>query len=332
MNNNHLHVALASDKNYAEFVAVVMVSLFDTNHWQDFTTIHLLANGIDEATIEKLQQHVPKDRGELKVYDIRSLKEDLGVDVPPTIAITAYARLFLPSLVNADVDRVLYLDCDIVVKGSLQNFYCISFDGQWVAGVLDTINGDYTKTAVGMAPTDGYLNSGVLMMNLAAWRENNVTQQCLDFLLEYGGKVFHHDQGIINGVCNHHKIIVHPKYNVATSYFSHPYWLLKKTNHPFYSQQEVNEATSAPAIIHFTEGFLNRPWIENSLHPLRDIFAHYHQLTEWADVPPRPDKRSLANRVLAWSFLNLPYWVYTCESNMISLVSRNSVVKRLFGK
>ncbi len=330
MDNNHLHVALASDQNYAEFVAVVMVSLFDTNHWQNFTTVHLLSNGIDGQTLEKLQQHVPDGRGELKVYDIRTLKEDLGIDVPPTIAITSYARLFLPDLVSKDVERVLYVDCDVVVSNSVKDFYCVQFDGHWVAGVRDTLYGESTKTAVGMAPSDEYLNAGVLLMNLKAWRENRVTQQCLDFLLERGGKVVHHDQGIINGVCNHHKLVVHPKFNVTTSYFSHSYSLLTRHNAPFYSQQEVNEAKNAPAIIHFTEGFYNRPWIDNSLHPLREVFIHYHQLTQWADVPSRPDRRSHATRALSWSFLHLPYWGYSCVSKLIGKMSNNEVCKRMY--
>lgn len=317
MDNKHLHIALASDQNYAEFVAVVLVSLFDTNRWQDFTTIHLLSNGIDDETIQRLRQHVPADRGELKTYDVTTLKDNLGIEVPPTIAITAYARLFLPHMLSDDIDRVLYVDCDVVVNGSVQEFFNTSFDGEWVAGVRDTINSDYTKTAVGLAPTDEYFNSGVLVLNLAAWRENDVTRRCLDFLLEHDGNVVHHDQGIINGVCGKQKVVAHPRFNVATSYFSHPYWLLEKQNTPFYSQQEVQEATQAPAIIHFTEGFYNRPWVDNSLHPLRDVFKHYHSMTLWADSPPRPDKRTLATRTLAWSFLHLPYWCYNAIQKMI---------------
>lgn len=322
MNRTHLHVALASDQNYAEFVAVVIVSLFDTNEWQDFTTIHLLSNGIDDATLGKLSQHVSEGKGELKVYDVRTLKEDLGIDVPPTIAITAYARLFLPNLLSKEVERVLYLDCDVVVSGSIKEFYSIDFKNHWVAGVLDTLNSSTPKTAVGMAPNDEYLNSGVMLMNLDAWRDNNVTQLCLDFLLEHGGNVTHHDQGIINGVCNHHKLVVHPRFNVTTSFFSHPYRLLKKHNTPFYSSDEVSDATSSPSIIHFTEGFLNRPWVENSLHPLREVYVHYHELTQWAGVPSRPDQRSLVTRFLAWSFMHLPYWAYGLIFKTIGLLSK----------
>ena len=233
MNLNHLHIALASDQNYAEFVAVVLVSLFDTNKWQEFTTIHLLSNGIDEATIGKLRQHIPDGRGELLVYNISTLKEDLGIDVPPTIAITTYARLFLPQLLSPDVDRVLYLDCDVVVSGSVGDFYKVPFDKNWIAGVRDILRVNYTKTAVGLNLNDEYFNAGVLMINLTAWRENDVTNKCLMFLLDHGGNVLHHDQGIINGVCKDHKVVVHPKYNVNTSYFSHPYSLiLKKLRRP----------------------------------------------------------------------------------------------------
>ena len=329
MDNNHLHVALASDQNYAEFVAVVIVSLFDTNHWQDFTTVHLLSNGIDEATIEKLSQHVPDGRGELKVYDIHSLKDDLGIDVPSTIAITSYARLFLPVLIKEGIKRVLYLDCDVVVNDSVKGFYCVQFDRSWVAGVRDTLYGEYTKLAVGMKPSDEYLNAGVLLINLEAWRENNVTQQCLDFLLDHDGKVVHHDQGIINGVCNHHKLVVHPMFNATTSYFSHSFSLLARHNSPFYSQQEVDEAKSSPAVIHFTEGFFNRPWIENSLHPLRDVFIHYHSMTQWSDAPMRADRRSIATKIIAWSFLNLPYWGHAHVKRIMDLLSQVVIIKRL---
>lgn len=322
MNNRHLHVALASDSNYAEFVAVVIVSLFDTNSWQDFTTIHLLSNGIDAATLEKLSQHVPEDKGELKVYDIKSLKEDLGIDVPPTIAITSYARLFLPDLLSQEVERVLYLDCDTVVSGSVEEFYCVDFNGNWVAGVRDTLISTEIKTAVGLTVVDEYVNAGVLMLNLKAWRENAVTQRCLDFLLDHGGRVAHHDQGIINGVCNHKKVVVHPRFNATTCYFSHPYPLLEKQNTPFYSQQEVEEATSQPAIIHFTEGFYNRPWIVNSWHPLRGVFRRYHSMTQWANNSLQPDRRSAAARLVAWSFVHLPYRLYRMIADLLAVLSR----------
>ena len=322
MNNCHFHVALASDENYAEFVAVVMVSLFESNHWQDFTSIHLLSNGIDQNTINQLQRHVPEGKGELKVYDVSSLKKDLGIDVPATIAITSYARLFLPDLLDKSIDRVLYLDCDLVVCEDLKDFYTIPFQGMWVAGVRDTLSHVEVKTSVGLNECDDYLNAGVLMFNLTAWRANNVTKQCLEFLVNHDGKVVHHDQGIINGVCGHTKLVVHPKFNVTTCYYSHSYSLLKKQNVPFYSQQEVEDAISKPAIVHFTEGFFNRPWIDNSIHPLRHLYRKYRSMTLWPSVSLRKDKRSLGTRVAAWSFINLPYWLYQLIGRMMSVVSR----------
>lgn len=323
MTNKHLHVALASDTNYAEFVAVVLVSLFETNTWFDFATIHLLSNGIDVATLDKLKNHVPKERGEIKVYDISSLEGDLGISVPPTIAITSYARLFLPQLLERGIERVLYLDCDIVINGDISNFYLLPIsNNDWVAGVYDTLPNNVAKTSIALKANDVYYNAGVLLFNLNAWRENNITKLCLDFLLDHGGNVFHHDQGIINAVCHEHKKTVPPKFNTSTSYFSHKYSLLKMQNNPFYSETEVEEAIKEPAIIHFTEGFYNRPWISNSKHPFRSIFLKYKNKTEWADTPFRSDKRSIAAKILAWSFLNLPYKGYIFIHSIISFLSK----------
>ena len=91
----------------------------------------------------------------------------------------------------------------------------------------------------------------------------------------------------------------------------------------------MDEAKKDPAIIQFTEGFYNRPWIDNSLHPLREVFIHYHQLTQWADVPSRPDRRSIATRIIAWSFLNLPYWGHVFLNKMMNLLSHVDFIRRM---
>jgi hypothetical protein len=91
-------------------------------------------------------------------------------------------------------------------------------------------------------------------------------------------------------------------------------------NNPFYSEGEVEEAKKHPAIIHFTEGFYNRPWVKNSKHPLAERFNYFHKQTEWDGTPLRPDKRSLAMRILSWEFLNLPLWMYNATQQLMRLI------------
>ena len=320
MNEKDLHVVLATDNNYAEFVAVVIVSLLQTNPQFESIHVHLLANGVNDATIQKLQHHLLQDRAQLHVYDISDLEQRLGIQVPNSIAISAYARLFMASLLPTDLDRVLYLDCDVVVSDDITSFWEMNIEGFLIAGVLDTLSTNRTKTDIGL-PTDApYVNSGVLLINLKSWREENMQQCFLDFLLSHNGHVTHHDQGIINATCHGRIQIVHPRFNLASNYLSHPYKMLASMNTPFYSENEVEEAKKYPAIIHFTQGFYNRPWVKNSMHPLVERVNYFHKQTEWDGTPLRPDKRSLAMRILSWVFLNLPLWMYNATQRIIKKI------------
>ena len=319
-----MHIVLASDNNYAEFVAVVIVSAIANNH--DYIHFHLLANDIDSATIRLLRAQIPAESGELHEYNICDLKERLQVKVPETIAVSSYARLFLPSILPTDIKKIIYVDCDTVIADDISGLWNTELQDNYIAGVLDTLPNNESKTNIGLPATAPYINAGVLLINLELWRQNQLEQKFIQFLLNHDGHVHHHDQGIINGVCKGKVKIVHPRYNCTSNYYSHPFWLLQKTNTPFYTEKEYMQARNSPAILHFTEGFYNRPWIANSLHPKRSVFHHYHDLTAWKDEPLRKDRRSRLVRMLSWVFLNLPYPVYDFSASAVSKLSE--LIKR----
>lgn len=321
LNSNHLHIALASDNNYSEFVAIVITSLFTTNKGFENISIHLLSNNIQPQAINRLDEIIKTNNGEFFVYDIRDIKTRLNIKVPNTIAISAYSRLFLAEIIPNNIDKILYIDCDTIINNDLYEMWSIPIENNLIGGVLDTLPNNDSKSAIGISNNEGYINSGVLLINLKKWREDKIQEKFINFLLKHNGNVHHHDQGIINAVCKN-KLILHPKYNLSSSYLSHPYWLLKKTNTPFYTQNEVMDAQNSPVIIHFTEGFYNRPWIANSKHPLAYIFEKYWKMSNWGEIIYRPDKRSKAVKILSWSFLNLPHWAYNMISNSISLIHK----------
>lgn len=318
LDKKHLHIALASDENYAEFVAIVITSLFATNSGFDRITLHLLSNNISSVTINKISQHIPQT-GELIVYDIDDISNRLKINVPNTIAISAYSRLFLSNILPTNINKVLYVDCDVIFNNEISELWNINIANSSVAGVLDTLPDNKSKNNIGLSCNSPYINSGVLLINLSIWRQSNIEKQFIDFLLAHNGIVHHHDQGIINAICKD-KLIIHPRYNLTSSYISHPYNLLSKTNTPFYSKEDVNDAIIKPSIIHFTEGFYNRPWIKNSKHPFSSTFHKYRNLTLWKDVSLRPDKRSFVVKILSFFFLNSPYWCYSIISNALNFL------------
>lgn len=305
-----LNIVIASDDNYIEFVVICLKSLFCTNKDFDKVRIFLLSNFLSEKSINEVDYVISNGIGELNVIPINNISEKLQVPVPNTIAITAYARLFIASLLPRDVDRVLYVDCDVIFNGSIVDFYDVDFGDNWVVGVLDTFMSNRAKRSIDIADDDIYLNSGVLMIPLAKWRDINIEEKFIAYLLSKKGNVYHHDQGILNAVCNKKIMYVHPKYNLSSYYLSHNYKLLYKNNTPFYTKEEVNEAKQNPVIIHYTSGYYNRPWELNCRHPYKNIFLYYKEMTNYKVKPLRKHNHKKLDEVFAYIFLYCPYFVY----------------------
>ena len=295
MVSDSLHIAVSSDSNYSKLVSILLVSLFENNQWADYITIHLLSNNIDEENIKHIKEHIPRDKGELKIYDISDIACRLKIDVPETIAISSYSRLFLSSLLNEDIDKVIYMDVDAIVWGSLRDLWCLDLDDNHIAGVLDDV-ALYAKKAIGLKNNDAYVNAGFLLINLKQWRKENVESKILDYLIAHNGNVFHHDQGLINAVCNR-KMILPVNYNMVTNFFVFPYKSFKQK--PFYSEKEMIDGKEHPIFIHFTAWVANRPWMTNCKHPLKDSFLMYKAKSLYRDAPLEKDSRSKKLKILA---------------------------------
>lgn len=312
-----LNIAIAADNNYLPYAAICLKSLFLTNLEFEKINVHLIGNNLSEASIKNFSTIFNQEKYILNIYSISDIENRLQIAVPKTIAITSYARLFISSLLPNDIDKVLYIDCDIIFNGSIFNFYNTDLGDKWVGGVLDTFMNTRAKDEIGIPHNEPYLNAGVLLIPLSKWRLLNIENKFIQFLLQHNGIVYHHDQGIINAVCQGEKMIFPPKFNATSFYFSHPYRILARNNTPFYTKEEVMEAKKNPIIIHFTCGYLNRPWIKNCKHPYLKLFNKYKQQTEYAKLPILPDKRRLRERMDSIVFLYMPFGIFSIYSKII---------------
>lgn len=313
------HIVVASDRAYIGFVSILFASILSNKCEDEKIVFHLLANDIPSSSLDALLKQLKSE--EFHVYPIENLSSLLQVTVPATIALTSYARLFLPRLLPESIEKVLYLDCDTIVNRSLNKLFSYDINDYFVAGVLDTLPNNASKIMVGMNANDAYINAGVLLINLKKWRAENIQNRFLDFLLSHNGKVHHHDQGIINAVLDK-KLIVGPEFNLTSNYFSHKYSYLKKRNTPFYREEEIENAKLNPVIIHFTEGFLDRPWFIGSKHPLVHIFLKYKQQSIIADVPLQSSRKTWYVKLLGFEFMYMPLPFYQITSLLLSLISK----------
>lgn len=318
---NHLHIVVASDENYAKYIAVILISLFENNKAFSQVTIHLLCNNVSPTTINILKSHIPQGRGDLLTYDISNIKNMIGVAIPETISIVSYARLFLTTLLPQDLDRVLYLDCDVCIVDSLMPLWTTQIDDYYLGGVLDSTTDKLVRRRIGLPFLSEYINAGMLLINLRMWRNDNLQQQFLNFIKNKGGKVYHHDQGTINAVCHNKILVLHPRWNVISNFFSHPYSLQQEAGVPFYTEEEYKAAQTEPAIIHFTIGYYNRPWCKNAEHPYADVWRGYRNKTFWKNAGLDTDARPIHIKVLSWLIFNAPLICYKCVASIVSYAS-----------
>ena len=201
----------------------------------------------------------------------------------------AYFRLLIPRILPEDIHKVLYLDCDIIVRHSLLPLWETDIDGYALAAVNDNLYIDNeTYNRLNYPPQLGYFNSGVLLLNLEYWRTNNILDEIQSYMKNHYEDILYCDQDILNYVLREKKCPLPLKYNIQTA-FLYDHWDNEKV---------MLDARKDPAILHFTTG---KPWKEGSAHPYRSTFFRYQDETKWKGCiwtyPKRPFMVKVSSRL-----------------------------------
>lgn len=313
--DNHLRVAYATDTNYLPITGISMYSLLDNNREFEEITIYILDNGISDQGKSELENTVKQFKRDIVFFDCSKLEEWLGSEVAErfhnewtNVPISAYARLFLTELLPPDAAKIIYLDADSLVLGSFKKLWDIDMNDALLMGVLDNARAK-TNLEVGLPEDFRYINSGMTLLNIEKLRQFGFVNKMRNFINKYHGHVYHHDQGILNGVLAEKISVIPPEYNMISFIYEQPdvdkLKLLYNIRN-YYSQREVDHAIENPVFVHFTRGFLQRPWVEHCRHPLRQRWTEYRDRTVWKDLPMQKDTRGVMSRALAWTVLNLP--------------------------
>ena len=198
------------------------------------------------------------------------------------------AKPFVDQIVPDYVDRLLFIDADTVVAGSVAELNSVDMNGKALGVVpvnlgVESIRKGHVRLVNG---NQIYFNSGVLLFNLPVWRSENCRQMIIDTLnkkidLEWP------DQNLLNNAIPERIIQTLPlKFNYVSHYY-HPRqelgWL--RIGH-YYSENEIAEAVNRPAIIHYIGGWvLARPWYEHCRSSKSAVYMRYKALSPWKDSP-----------------------------------------------
>ena len=256
MTEKLINICIACDDNYSKYAGVVIASVL-ANAEDENLDFYILDSNISEEnkqSIISLKNIYPSC--DIKFVEIdNSLFDDYAkVKTNKYISIATYYRLKLSELLP-DVDRVIYLDCDIVVNKSLKDLFNTDLEGCPIGGVTD-INRRMVKK------NPNYINAGMLLMDLKTIREQNLEPKFLEWTKEHINTIKMGDQEIINEVLKGQIKLFDEKWNVQSSNF---------VNRSSY--------THNPYIIHFVSK--RKPWHFGSFSYHKDYYFKYLELTPW---------------------------------------------------
>ena len=305
-----MNILFSSDDNYARHLGVAINSLL--SHNPDFPKfkIYVVDNNISSDNILKLNQVVAKfENAEMFFIPFKKWVDSLHLNMSWPISLSSYARLFVGEMLPVDADRLLYLDCDMLVNGDISELWNTDLGDNIIGAVQDQVY-EKIKVAVGLNVNDPYFNAGMLLINLEKWRKDKLTSLAKNFIESHHGRVIHHDQGVLNGLLNKRWKRLPLKYNVMTIHYLLSQSRVRRFFHEhssFYNDEEIADAMHNPVILHFTPSFTSRPWEKNCIHPLRNLYKAVLYDTPWADMPLEKDKNHWYVKLINWYYRNFDF-------------------------
>lgn len=290
-----MNILYASDDNYVSILGVSLISLLENNKKIKEINVFVISDGISKDNSLKINEIGKKYSRCISIIPMINVNEVLGVSlqVEKLWGLAAYARLFLSKLLPSDVKKIIYLDCDTMIRSSLENLWNVVLHDNVCAGVLDCLS--CFKTVIGFRDSEYYYNSGVLVIDVEMWKKENIESKIAEYIIERKGRVVYADQSIINVVIRNRWELLPAKYNMMAPLFCYPYDCMALMNDytNYYSREEIEGAVSNPNIIHFTNGsYVGRPWFENCSHPYRKEYLAYKEISPWCNEPLWVDRRS----------------------------------------
>ena len=214
ISNKEIPIFFSSDDNYIPYLDIAIASLID-NASKDYKyRIIILNTGLQQNNIDKIMQN-QRDDFTIDFVDISKEVESIKARFKNVyhFSVVTYYRLFIASLFP-QYDKIVYLDCDLVVLGDVSELYNTDLGGNIFGAAPEQFVQNtpefrlYAEKALGVCPSN-YVNAGVLVIDLEQFRKHQIEEKFVDLITKYDFDLLDPDQAYLNYLC-YNKIHVLP--------------------------------------------------------------------------------------------------------------------------
>ena len=208
MTGTPIHIALTFDDNFWAPAFATMRSVCLFSHRRTDLVFHLCHRTLSPAHRADLLAITEEFPVELRWYDLdqSALFRDVAKRMPENKRLSniVYARLMIDKLLGPDVQRVLYLDCDMLVRDGIEKLFDVDMGGKPIAAVRDTMGAfitggrDLKANRDIFDPADAYFNAGMVLIDVAQWREADIIGRLEQALTDGVMARIYYDQDFLN--------------------------------------------------------------------------------------------------------------------------------------
>lgn len=269
-----MNILVTLDKNYLEPLKVLITSLL-LNNPGGFFDIYVASDDLTDDDLADVQRLC--NRYESRIYLIR-VEDDLFANAPTLryYSRAMYYRLLAAQMLPKELDRILYLDPDMLVINPIRPLYETDMgDNLYAACIhkgLVNISKPVNQVRLSTYESEGYYNSGMLLMNLPAIRENVHASDIFAYAEKNRQLLVLPDQDILNGLYGERILSLDESlWNYDIGGYSE--YLLSSTG-----EKDMNWVMQNTAILHFCGK--RKPWHKSARGRFTALYKHYMQISK----------------------------------------------------
>ncbi|WIY52911.1 glycosyltransferase family 8 protein [Devosia sp. YIM 151766] len=203
-----MHIALTFDANFWAPAYATMRSVCLFTKRREELVFHLCHRTLSDQHRSDLTAITREFPVTLKWYDLdqSDMFRDLAARMPENKRLSniVYARLMIDRLVGSEVERILYLDCDMLVRDDIGQLYDIDLGEHAIAAVRDTVGAfitgrrDLKSNRDLFDPAEYYFNAGMVLIDVAKWRAADVIGRMEEAYASGVMQRIYYDQDLLN--------------------------------------------------------------------------------------------------------------------------------------
>ncbi|MCL2080360.1 MAG: glycosyltransferase family 8 protein [Oscillospiraceae bacterium] len=286
-----MNILYTFDDLFAEVAGISILSLFENNKDADEINVYAICDDVSDVNKQRLIGISESYERKIIFLDAPDVEKIASTAIATTEywTLAAFYRLLISSILPTDMTKIIYIDSDTTVQSSLSGLWEMARGGSVISGVrTEHFSWPWYNTYVRrvfLKRKDIYINSGVMLINLASWRLYDVEEKFIKFIRLMEGKIPAVDQDVLNSVLKGYIGTVDPAYNFYHMSIS------EKDVHPK-DKKRVREITqnNNPVIVHHL--IIRRKidkaesgWDNPRISYFRDDWYKWREMSPWKGLP-----------------------------------------------